>query len=122
MTTQEITTPSSMTNNTLQDLSQIASFGGCEFATFKPKPDVSEEQLRTASKRMELEFLRLEDGFLGHALLRGSDGVWADVVFTATEQHARDICERFMANSACLAYLELITEGSAHLSFWSRIK
>jgi hypothetical protein len=71
---------------------------------------------------MEKEFLRGEEGFIHHALLKGDNGSWADAVFTKSKEDAERICKNFMENAACLEYLQLIEEGSANLTFWSRAK
>jgi len=100
----------------------IDHFLGCEFSMFRAKPEVSDEQLIAACQKMEKEFLRKEEGFIQHSLLKGDNDSWADVVFTKSKEDAERICKNFMGNSACLEYLQLIEEGSANLTFWSRAK
>lgn len=97
-------------------------FLGCEFSMFRAKAEVSEEQLIAACQKMENEFLRGEEGFIQHSLLKGDHGSWADVVFTKSKTDAERICKNFMGNSACLEYLQLIEEGSVNLTFWARAK
>lgn len=102
--------------------STTKNFHGLEFSMFRAKPGVSDEQLIAACQKMEEDFLRGEEGFIQHALLKGDIGSWADVVFTKSKEDAERICRNFMGNSACLEYLQLIEEGSANLTFWSRAK
>lgn len=97
-------------------------FHGCEFSMFRAKAGVSDDQLIAACQKMEQEFLHREDGFIQHALLKGDQGAWADVVLTKSKEDAERICKNFMGNPACLEYLQLIEEGSANLTFWSRAK
>lgn len=97
-------------------------FHGIEFSIFRAKPEVSSEQLVVACQRMEKDFLRSEEGFIRHVLLKGDNGSWADVLFTKSKEDAERICRNFMGNSACLEYLQLIEEGSPNLTFWSRVK
>lgn len=97
-------------------------FHGIEFSIFCAKPEVSSEQLVVACKKMETDFLQSEEGFIQHVLLKGDNGAWADVVFTKSREDAERICRNFMGNPACLAYLQLIEEGSPNLTFWSRVK
>ena len=97
-------------------------FHGIEFSMFRAKPEVLDEQLFAACQKMEKEFLLREEGFIQHALLKGDNGSWADVVFTKSKADAERICKNFMGNSACLEYLQLIEEGSVNLTFWSRAK
>ncbi|MBM5571131.1 hypothetical protein GM173_05990 [Deefgea chitinilytica] len=96
------------------------NFNGCEFSTFRAKEGVSDEQLIAASLKMEQEFLKTESGFIHHTLLKGDHGAWADTVFTHSKSAAEQICQNFMSNPACLEYLQLIEDGSASLTFWSR--
>lgn len=95
-------------------------FAGCEFATFRAADGVIPEQLLAASQRMRQQFLLLQPGFIDHALLQGDDGLWADVVLADSRASAEAICQRFMQNAACQAYLALIAPESARLTFWSR--
>lgn len=97
-------------------------FHGIEFSIFRAKPEVSSEQLVASCQRMENDFLRSEEGFIQHVLLKGDNGLWADVVFTKSKADAERICKNFMGNSACLEHLQLIEEGSVNLTFWSRVK
>ena len=97
-------------------------FQGVEFSMFRAKPDVLDEQLFAACQKMEKEFLIGEEGFFQHVLLKGDNGLWADVVFTKSKADAERICKNFMGSSACLDYLKLMEEGSASLTFWSRAK
>jgi len=105
-----------------QTIGTTDAFHGCEFSVFRAKTGVSSEQLISACQKMEQEFLRKEQGFLHHALLQGDNGSWADAVFTKSKADAESICKNFMSNAACLEYLQLIEEGSANLTFWSRAK
>lgn len=100
---------------------QAIRFAGCEFATFRSAPGVSDAQLLAASQRMREEFLQHEAGFVEHALLKGDDGLWADMVLAESHECARRICERFMQHEACLAYLALMAADSARLGFWQRL-
>lgn len=103
-------------------ISTTDAFHGCEFSMFRAKSGVSDEQLIAACQKMEKEFLRSEEGFINHALLKGDNGSWADAVFTKSKEDAERICKNFMENAACLEYLQLIEESSANLTFWSRVK
>ncbi|MBP7580934.1 MAG: hypothetical protein KA757_07980 [Vogesella sp.] len=95
-------------------------FAGCEFATFRAADGVKPEQLLAASQRMRQQFLQLQHGFIDNALLQGDDGLWADVVLADSRASAEAICQLFMQNEACLAYLALIAPDSARLTFWTR--
>lgn len=109
-----------MSHHTVQTTSTVPNFKGCEFSVFYAKEGVSDEQLIAASLKMEQAFLQKEPGFIHHALLKGDHGTWADTVFTHSKSAAEQICQNFMSNPACLEYLQLIEDGSASLTFWSR--
>ncbi len=106
----------------LKSLNNIAGFSGLEFGTFRLKKDVSEHELLKASKMLDQEFLCQEDGFLGHAILKGEDGLYVDLAFATTQEKAEQICAKWMSNEFALKYLECLDPESVKLSFWTRIK
>jgi len=93
-----------------------------EFGTFKLKEEASEEKMLQAAKNMEQEFLSKETGFLGHAVLKGQNGMYVDVAFATTQEQAEAICGKWTENAFALKYLEFIDCESADLKFWTRIK
>jgi hypothetical protein len=109
----------------LKSLSDIPAFGGMEFSTFKLKHGVSETELFTAVDKMVEGLYSTEEGFMGHAVLKGADGTYVDVVFAASQSRAAELCSKWGAGPfapACLPYLEKIEEGSANLAFFQRVK
>jgi hypothetical protein len=106
----------------LESLSNINSFVGMDFCTFKLKESASEAKMLDAAKSMEQEFLSKEPGFLGHGVLKGKDGTYVDLAFATTQSKAESICGKWMENEFALKYLEFIDSESVDLSFWERIK
>ena len=109
----------------LTSLANIAVFGGMEFSTFRLKRNVSEAELCTAVEQMVEGLYRDEEGFLGHALLRGADRTYVDVVFASSAARATELCTKWGTGPfapACLSYLEKIEEDSIKLSFFQRVK
>ena len=109
----------------LKSLLDIPAFGGMEFSTFKLKRGVSETELFTAVDKMVEGLYSSEEGFLGHAVLKGADGIYVDVVFATSQSRAAELCAKWGAGPfapACLPYLEKIEEGSANLAFFQRVK
>jgi len=103
----------------------LASFGGMEFAPFRLLPGVSETQLCEAVEAMVAGLYANEPGFLGHALLRGADGRYVDVVFADSAERARALCGKWGTGpfaAACLPYLRAIEPGSAELAFYDRVR
>lgn len=108
-----------------QSLSAISAFGGMEFSTFKLKHGVAEHELFTAVDRMVAGLYSNEEGFLGHAVLKGADSTYVDVVFATSQSRAAELCAKWGTGPfapACLSYLEKIAEGTAKLAFFQRIK
>lgn len=108
----------------LKTLSDIPTFGGMEFSTFKLKPGVSETDLFTAIDQMVEGLYANEEGFLGHALLRGKDDLYVDVVFADSQSRAAELCGKWGNGPFapdCLAYLAKIEESSVHLEFFQRV-
>lgn len=109
----------------LKSLSDIPTFGGMEFTTFRLKPGVSESDLFFAVDKMVEGLYSDEEGFLGHALLKGVDDIYVDVVFATSHSRAAELCAKWGTGPfapACLSYLEKIVEGSAKLAFFERVK
>jgi len=102
--------------------SNISSFSGMEFCTFKLKEGVDENKMLEAAKNMEYEFLSKEVGFLGHRVLKSKDGTYVDIAFADTQEQAEKICGKWIENEFSLKYLEFIDSASVDLSFWSRLK
>lgn len=97
-------------------------FGGLEFAIFRLRDGVDEKVLVEASENVDREFLAHEDGILGHVLLRGRDGVYADLAFADSQERAQGVCAKWMANAVALKYIELLDEESVDMTFWERIR
>lgn len=108
----------------LMALPDISAFEGIEFSTFKLKPGVSEAELVQAVDQMVEGLYSNEAGFLGHALLRGADGIYVDVVFADSQNRAAELCAKWGTGPFapdCLPYLEKIEESSVNLKFFQRI-
>lgn len=106
----------------MTNLTNIGSFTGFEFGTFKLKENISEETLLKLAKDANEKFMVNEDGFLGHSILKGENGVYVDVTFATTQQKAQEICGKWMQNEYALKYIEVIDPESVNISFWNRIK
>lgn len=109
---------------TLKTLSEIPTFGGMEFSTFRLKPGVSETELFQAIDQMVAGLYAGEVGFLGHALLKGTDGIYVDVIFADSESRAAELCAKWGSGPFapdCLPYVAKIEEGSVKLEFFQRI-
>ena len=103
-------------------LNNIGGFLGMEFSTFKLKKGVSETELFKAEDDAVNGLMSKEEGFLGHTILRGENGVYVDVLFATSQERAAQICAKWVGNPFCSAYLEKIQEDSVNLVFFQRIK
>ncbi|MCG2838377.1 hypothetical protein L6J37_16210 [Photobacterium sp. WH77] len=101
--------------------SNIDSIGGMEFATFKLKEGVTEATLVELSKQVEIEFLSQQEELVLHFLVRGTDGIYADVAIASSQEKAEEYCQQWLNNKVALEYLELIDEESVNMTFWRRI-
>ncbi len=102
----------------LQLLSSVSSFLGMEFALFKLKDGASEAEMLKAAEAADKNFLSKQDGFLGHAVLKGKDGLYVDLSFATTKEKVEEICGKWMTNEFTLKYLEFIQPESVDMSFW----
>jgi hypothetical protein len=106
----------------MSNTSYPITFKGLEFGIFRMKPGMSESEMLAAAKTMESEFLEKEEGFLGHAILKGSDGTYVDLAFATTQAKAEEICGKWLKNQYALAFLAFIDPASTNMSFWSRLQ
>jgi len=96
-------------------------FGGMEIARFKLKPNVSEATLLEVVALIERDFFTDLSGLLGHSLIKGADGFYADVTFAVTQARAEEICAQWMDNPHAQHYLALLDESSVQMTFWTRL-
>lgn len=101
---------------------EVLAFGGLEIATFRLLEGVSEGELLSASERVDKEFMVHQDGVLGHVLLRGRDGVYADLAFADSQGRAEAVCAKWTANAVALQYVELLDDKSVNMTFWKRLR
>nr|WP_086938768.1 hypothetical protein [Thaumasiovibrio occultus] len=100
---------------------KVGRIGGMEFATFKLKDGVTEEQLVALSHQVEEQFLCQQEELILHFLVRGKDGVYADVAIASSQAKAEEYCRQWLENETALTYLELIAPDSVNMTFWTRI-
>lgn len=74
----------------------VMRFGGLEFATFTLRNGTDEQALLAASEAVDRMFLEHEAGILGHVVLRGKDGVYADLALTDSQAKAEEVCAKRM--------------------------
>ena len=98
------------------------TFKGLEFSTFRLKTGVAESDILAAAKALEDEFLNKAEGFLGHAILKGNDGIYVDMLFATSQARAEELCEMWMSNAHALAFLEFIDHTSTNMSFWTHLQ
>ena len=101
--------------------SDIDSIGGMEFATFKLKDGVTEATLVELSNQVEVEFLSQQEELVLHFLVRGTDGIYADVAIASSQEKAEEYCQQWLSNKVALEYLELIDKETVNMTFWTRI-
>ncbi|WP_218313671.1 hypothetical protein [Halomonas sp. 18071143] len=99
----------------------IDSIGGMEFATFRLKEGVTEARLVELSNQVESEFLSRQEELILHFLVRGTDGVYADVAIASSQEKAEEYCQQWLGNAVALEYLELLDKESVNMTFWTRI-
>ena len=97
------------------------SIGGMEFATFKLKQGVTESKLVELSHRVEKDFLSQQEELILHFLVRGEEGVYADVAIASSQEKAEEYCQQWLDNKVALEYLELLDKASVSMTFWTRI-
>lgn len=89
-------------------LTLMQSGDGIEIGRFRLRQGVNEETMRTAHAKMVAGHLSLQPGWLGQRLVRLQDGTFVDFAFAVTEARAQDICNTWVGNSDCDAFLEMV--------------
>ncbi|AJQ54753.1 TPA: hypothetical protein RUX44_000088 [Aeromonas hydrophila] len=95
--------------------------GGVEFATFRLKEGVTEADLLALAHRVESEFLVQQSELIVHCLLRGADGLYADLVMAPSQSLVETYCQQWLHNAVAGEYLTLLDHDSVNMSFWTRI-
>ncbi|MNE06696.1 hypothetical protein D3C80_992950 [compost metagenome] len=95
--------------------------GGVEFATFRFREGVTEADLLALSRRVESEFLVQQSELIVHCLLRGADGLYADLVMAPSQSLVEAYCQQWLHNEVAGEYLTLLDRNSVNMSFWTRI-
>ena len=95
--------------------------GGVEFATFRLKEGVTEADLLALAHRVESEFLVQQSELIVHCLLRGADGLYADLVMAPNQSLVETYCQQWLHNAVAGEYLTLLDHDSVNMSFWTRI-
>ncbi len=99
----------------------IDKIGGMEFATFRLKDGVTETVLVELSNQVEEKFLNQQEELILHFLVRGADGIYADVAIASSQEKAEAYCQQWLHNDVALAYLDVIETESVNMTFWERI-
>lgn len=58
----------------------------------------------------------------GHVLLKGMDGVYADVTFADTQARAEQVCAKWLEKAVALEYSALCNQQSVNMTFWERLR
>lgn len=96
-----------------------------EWAPFRVRPGVSEDDLRAASAALQSDFLARQPGFLRRELLRGDDGGYVDVVWWESPAAAKAIMDAIAGSPACARYFALmagdLSDPAAGVSHFARL-
>lgn len=79
-----------------------------EWATFRLKDGIDTAALLAASEKLQNGFLKQQKGFVRRDLVKTAEGLWADVVYWTSHEHAEQAMQSAMNNLACLEYFELL--------------
>jgi hypothetical protein len=84
-----------------------------EWAPFRARPGVTDEQLLEASRALQEGFLAKQRGFVRRDLLRGKDGAWVDVVYWADHAAVDAAMKAVSESPVCHTYFGLMA-GADH--------
>jgi hypothetical protein len=80
-----------------------------EWASFRLADGVTDSDLLSASDALHAEFLSRQPGFVRRELLRGENGLLADLVYWTDPESAGAAMQRAPKNPACLRYFQLMS-------------
>ena len=80
-----------------------------------------EDDMLAAARRMEAEFLFKQEGFLGHAILKGQGDLYVDLAFADSQQRAEQICGLWTQDPHALAFLEYVDPTFTGMGFYTRL-
>lgn len=79
-----------------------------EFAAFTLAESASESELLVAAKRLDMEFLSKQKGFIQRELLKKSESEYVDLVFWESEELAKLAMAQAETSDVCGAYFSLM--------------
>lgn len=83
-----------------------------EWAPFRLKPGVSEEDFLRASEALQEDFIDHQPGFVRRELLKGAGREWVDLVYWEDREAAERVAVSAAESPACHAYFQFM-EGVA---------
>jgi hypothetical protein len=86
-----------------------------EWAPFRVRPDVSEEELLEVAEALEEEFLARQPGYLGRDLLHVEGREWVDLVRWESAAAAELVVAAASQSPVCSRYFRLM-EGADHMN------
>lgn len=92
-----------------------------EYAQFKVAQGVDEKAFLKASDGI-MPDLRKTKGFVSRKLVRGDDGVWADIVRWKTLEDALNLAKEFEKIESCHNYLSMIDQSTVKISHHELVK
>lgn len=92
----------------LKQVFQIQKTFGLELGRFRLKQGISEAAMREAYQLMVANHLSKQSGWCGQHLVKLDDGVFLDVAFALTKDHAKAICASWHDQPVCDAFLAFI--------------
>jgi len=87
---------------------QIQKTFGLELGRFRLKQGISESALHEAYQLMVTSHLSKQSGWCGQHLVKLDDGIFLDVAFALSEDHAKAICASWHDQPVCNAFLAFI--------------
>jgi hypothetical protein len=84
-----------------------------EWAPFRLRSGVTENELLEASEALQVDFLEKQDGFVARDLLHLGGDQWADLVRWAGAAAAHRVIEAAVQSQVCHRYFQLM-EGADH--------
>lgn len=92
-----------------------------EFAEFRIAQGVDEKEFLKVSDKI-MPDLQKQRGFLSRQLVKGDDGMWADIVRWKTLADALELAKNFENIESCHNYLGMIDPSSVRIRHFEQVK
>ncbi len=110
------------THSVLDETFEVPRFFGCfEQGVFRPnnEEEFDSEVFVHRAEKVRSQYLEGRPEFLAQTVADAGDGLYSELVFTASLAHAEKTCAGYLESPICAPLLELCDPETTDLTFWT---